>query len=155
MGHSLPSSIGSSIALNNEKIICVTGDGGIQANIQELQTIKNYNLPIKIFININGGYISLVNTQKNYFKGRLIGSNSQSGFKIPDMEKIIKAYGFKYNIVSNNHELEEKIRENLKYKGTFVSLVYCNPEQRLTPFVRTTLLKSGDMISNPLDEQSD
>jgi len=155
MGHSLPSSIGSSIALNNAKIICVTGDGGIQVNIQELQTIKSYNLPIKIFIILNGGYISLVNTQKNYFKGRLIGSNSQSGFKIPDIEKIIKAYGFKYNIVNNNQELEEKIRENLKYKETFVSLVYCNPDQKLTPFVATTILKNGDMISNPLDKQRD
>jgi len=93
--------------------------------------------------------------QKNYFKGRLIGSNSQSGFKIPDIEKIIKAYGFKYNIVNNNQELEEKIRENLKYKETFVSLVYCNPDQKLTPFVATTILKNGDMISNPLDKQRD
>ena len=70
MGHSLPSSIGSSIAINNSKVICVTGDGGIQVNIQELQTIKTYNLPIKIFIMVNGGYMSLVNTQKNYFDGR-------------------------------------------------------------------------------------
>ena len=99
MGHSLPSSIGSSIALNNTSIICVTGDGGIQTNIQELQTIKTYNLPIKIFIISNGGYTSLVNTQKKYFNGRLIGANSESGFKIPNLIKIIKAYEFKFNSI--------------------------------------------------------
>ena len=155
MGHSLPSSIGSSIALNNSKIICVTGDGGIQVNIQELQTIKSYNLPIKIFIMINGGYMSLVNTQKNYFAGRLIGANNESGFKIPDIKKILKAYGLKYNIVHKNNELEKKIKENLNYKKAFVSLIYCNPNQKLTPFVPTTLLTNGDMISSSLDKQID
>jgi len=153
MGHSLPSSIGSSIALNNSKIICVTGDGGIQVNIQELQTIKSYNLPIKIFIMINGGYMSLVNTQKNYFAGRLIGANNESGFKIPDIKKILKAYGLKYNSVHKNNELEKKIEENLNYKKAFVSLIYCNPNQKLTPFVPATLLTNGDMISSSLDKQ--
>ena len=155
MGHSLPSSIGSSIAINNSKVICVTGDGGIQVNIQELQTIKTYNLPIKIFIMVNGGYMSLVNTQKNYFGGRTIGSNIQSGFKIPNLEKIVKAYGFKFNTILNNDELNKKIKQNLNYKNSFVSIIYCSPSQKLTPHVPTTLLKGGRMISAALDNQKD
>ena len=155
MGHSLPSSIGSSIAINNSKVICVTGDGGIQVNIQELQTIKTYNLPIKIFIMVNGGYMSLVNTQKNYFDGRTIGSDIQSGFKIPNLEKIVKAYGFKFNTIFNNDELNKKIKQNLNYKNSFVSIIYCSPSQKLTPCVPTTLLKGGGMISSALDNQKD
>jgi acetolactate synthase-1/2/3 large subunit len=155
MGHSLPSSIGSSIALNNCQITCVTGDGGIQVNIQELQTIKTYNLPIKIFIMENGGYISLINTQKKYFNGRLIGANSKSGFKIPDIKKIARAYGFKFNSIYNNGELSKKIKENLNYKKSFISVVHCNHNVRLTPFIGTKLLKNGEMISEGLDKQID
>jgi len=155
MGHSLPSSIGSSIALDNTSIICVTGDGGIQTNIQELQTIKTYNLPIKIFIISNGGYTSLVNTQKKYFNGRLIGANSKSGFKIPNLVKIIKAYGFRFNCINSNNELHHKIKENLKYKKSFVSIVNCDTNVRLTPYLGTKLLKNGDMISEGLDKQKD
>jgi acetolactate synthase-1/2/3 large subunit len=155
MGHSLPSSIGSSIALNNCSITCVTGDGGIQVNIQELQTIKTYNLPIKIFIMENGGYISLINTQKKYFNGKLIGANSKSGFKIPDIKKIARAYGFKFNSIYKNGELSKKIKENLNYKKSFISVVHCNPDVRLTPFIGTKLLKNGEMISEGLDKQID
>ena len=155
MGHSLPSSIGSSIALNNTSIICVTGDGGIQTNIQELQTIKTYNLPIKIFIISNGGYTSLVNTQKKYFNGRLIGANSESGFKIPNLIKIIKAYEFKFNSIYSNNELNDKIKENLNYQKSFVSIVHCDTNVRLTPSLGTKLLENGDMISDSLDKQKD
>jgi len=155
MGHSLPSSIGSSIALNNSSIICVTGDGGIQTNIQELQTIKTYNLPIKIFIISNGGYTSLVNTQKKYFNGRLIGANGESGFKIPNLLKIIKAYEFKFNCIYSNNELNDKIKENLNYQKSFVSIVHCDTNVRLTPSVGTKLLENGDMISEALDKQKD
>ena len=155
MGHSLPSSIGSSIALNNTSIICVTGDGGIQTNIQELQTIKTYNLPIKIFIISNGGYTSLVNTQKKYFNGRLIGANSKSGFKIPNLLKIIKAYEFKFNCIYSNNELNDKIKENLNYQKSFVSIVHCDTNVRLTPYVGTKLLENGDMISDSLNKQKD
>ena len=74
MGHSLPSSIGSSIALNNTSIICVTGDGGIQTNIQELQTIKTYNLPIKIFSDLKRYKQVLYNLIGNAIKFTFTGA---------------------------------------------------------------------------------
>ena len=77
MGHTLPSAIGASFARPNQDIICVTGDGGIQVNIQELQTALTYQVPLKLFIIDNGGYLSLINTQKKYFDGRMIGSTPE------------------------------------------------------------------------------
>jgi cytidyltransferase-like protein len=96
-----------------------------------------------------------VNTQKKYFNGRLIGANSESGFKIPNLLKIIKAYEFKFNCIYSNNELNDKINENLNYKKSFVSIVHCDTNVRLIPSVGTKLLKNGDMISESLDKQKD
>lgn len=153
MGHSLPSAIGSSFALNKSKIICVTGDGGIQVNLQELQTVLTHKLPLKIFIMHNGGYISLVKTQQNYFNGRKVGSDASSGFKIPNFKKILKSYGYSFNEVFFNKELDKKIKENLSSKRAFVSIVYCDPKVRLNPFISTTMKKNGVMESDSLEYQ--
>ena len=153
MGHSFPSAIGSSFAHNKSKVICVTGDGGIQVNLQELQTVLTHKLPLKIFIMHNGGYISLVKTQQNYFRGRKVGSDASSGFKIPNFKKIIKSYGYNYNEIFSNKDLKNKIRQNLSSKGAYVSIVYCDPKVRLNPFISTSLKKNGLMVSDPLHYQ--
>lgn len=91
MGYDLPAAIGAHFASGKE-IICVTGDGSIQMNIQELQTIKHYNIPIKIFVLNNGGYHSIELTQTNYFKGDFIGCNKDSGVSFPDISEIANVY---------------------------------------------------------------
>ena len=154
MGHSLPSAIGSSLALNNAGVICVTGDGGIQVNLQELQTILTNKLPLKIFIMHNGGYISLVKTQQNYFSGRKIGSDAASGFKIPNFKKIVKSYGYNYNEIFSNKDLDKKVKENLNSKKAFISIVYCDPKVRLMPYLSTRLKKNGVMESESLEYQN-
>ena len=154
MGHSLPSAIGIAFAFPGERVICVTGDGGIQVNLQELQTVLTYKLPLKIFIVANGGYMSLVNTQRKYFDGRLIGSTAESGLSLPNFSKLLEAYGFSYNEIYNLAELEKKMIENLRAEGAFVSIVHTDPEARLNPAIQTKLLPDGNMISAPLEEMS-
>ena len=152
MGHSIPASIAASLAFADRRVICVTGDGGMQVNIQELQTMIGLGLPVKLFVADNGGYMSLVNTQKKYFNGRLIGCNRESGLTLPNIEKILTAYGFEVDVIRNNVELREKISRNLASRGCFASIVKFDPEAAMAPIVPSKLLKNGNMVSRPLEE---
>jgi acetolactate synthase-1/2/3 large subunit len=121
MGYDLPAVIGACCAAlktQNSKpktVICITGDGSIQMNIQELATIAHHNLPIKIFVFNNNGYKSIRMTQDNYFDGRHVGADYESGISCPDISKIAKAYGLtEWKIYSTNC-LKEKIQIALHY----------------------------------------
>jgi acetolactate synthase-1/2/3 large subunit len=107
MGYALPGSIGASIALNKKPIICVTGDGSLQINIQEFASVIYYQLPIKIFLINNHGYNMIKQTQDQWLDSRYEASSIESGLAFPDFLKVAKAYGFKiFNI--------EKIRRQSK-----------------------------------------
>jgi acetolactate synthase-1/2/3 large subunit len=98
MGYGLPAAIGACLAKNKGPVVCVTGDGSLQMNIQELQTIKHNNLPIKIFVINNEGYQSIRVTQNSYFPGRHhVGIGEESGdLSFPNLSKIANAYGYPY-----------------------------------------------------------
>lgn len=152
MGHSLPSSIAASLARDGHRTICVTGDGGIQLNIQELQTVVNYKLPVKIFVMNNGGYMSIKNTQKGYFKGNFIGCDTSSGLGLPDMVSIARAYGINAMRINNHGELRSKIREALDSVGPVLCDVHLDPDAVLKPKVTSRLLPDGRMVSAPLED---
>ena len=80
-------------------VICIAGDGSLQMNIQELQTVKHYSLPIKLFVLNNGGYHSIIQTQRNFFGDELIGCNEESGVSFPSLKKIAIAYDLKYSLI--------------------------------------------------------
>lgn len=98
MGYDLPAAIGACIA-SGKPVICITGDGSIMMNLQELQTIKHYKLPIKIYVLNNNGYRSIELTQTNYFDGDFIGCNSQSGVSFPDFNKLGEVFGVDITVV--------------------------------------------------------
>lgn len=105
MGYSLPAAIGAQLANPEKKVYCFIGDGGLQMNIQELQTIVHYKLPIKIFIQNNFGYGIIKQFQDAYFEGRHFATGE--GYSLPDFEKISKAYGIPYFAVRNETELQK------------------------------------------------
>ena len=88
MGTGLPESIGVCIANGCKNTICVNGDGGFQMNIQDLETVRRYELPIKYFVLNNKGYGSIINTQDNYFEGFYVGANAQSGVTLPKFRNV-------------------------------------------------------------------
>src|SRR5205807_6118503 len=96
MGWDLPNAIGICIANKKGRTVCVTGDGSIQWNIQELLTIRHYNLPLKIFVLNNRGYTCIRSTQTNFFEGRYVGSDRASGVSNPDFKLLAAAYGIGY-----------------------------------------------------------
>lgn len=151
MGYDLPAALGAAIAKNGQ-VICLTGDGSIQMNLQELQTMVLNKIPLKIMIYNNHGYMGIVRTQKNYFGGRLTGCTPESGLDCPDWGKIAYAYGIPYCHVKNRIELEEKLPAFLDAPG--YALCEMVEDSSQGPAWKTTSKKlpSGDMISAPLDE---
>lgn len=108
MGNDLPEAFGAAIAAKRE-VICTTGDGSIMMNLQELQTIKQYDAPVKIVLFSNQGYGTIRNTCKNFFDGTKVGCDPESGVGMPDFEKIANAFGYHYRRCAANEEAEECI----------------------------------------------
>lgn len=155
MGYALPVAIGASFAFNNKKrIICMEGDGSIQMNIQELQTIKHYNLPIKIFIHSNDGYLSNRNTQNLLFEGRHVGSGKYSGISCPDYVKVGEAYGIKSIRINNHKEMGGKIKYVLDYPGPIICDINALKNMTLTPKLLTKKRADGTFYSPPLEDMA-
>ena len=151
MGYSLPAAIGASFAHNNQRIICITGDGSFQQNIQELQTMIHYKLPIKIFVLNNQGYYSIKYSQKKYFAERFIGEGPNSGVSFPNLKKIATAYGLNYIKIDNNRNLKRGIKQVLK-KGAVLCEVIIEKNQMVIPAVESVLNPDGSMESRPFED---
>ncbi len=106
MGFVVPSAIASCLASGKRRTIALEGDGSLQHNIQELQLIKNYNLPIKLFILSNNGYASIYMMQKNNFKSKFVACDEQTGIALPDIENIARTYNLDYYCIENNEQVE-------------------------------------------------
>jgi acetolactate synthase-1/2/3 large subunit len=152
MGYDLPAAIGACYALGKEEVICITGDGSLQMNIQELQTIIHYQLPIKIFVLNNDGYVSIRNTQNNIFAGHLVGADKTSGVSCPDTLKIAQAYGFNTFKIASQKNLAEDLKQILNYPGALICEVMLNPAEKMEPKLSSELKADGTMVSKPLED---
>lgn len=152
MGYDLPASIGSYYANKDRQLICVTGEGSLQMNIQELQTIIHNQIPIKIFVLNNGGYISIRNTQNGFFKGHKVGSDEDSGVSFPDTIKIGQAYGFKTFRIENQIDLRNQLKNIIEFDGTLICEVILSPEEKMQPKLSSEIKPDGKMISKPLED---
>ena len=156
MGYDLPAAIGAVTANENGRTVLVTGDGSLQMNIQELQTLLTYKMPLKIFVLENEGYLAIKTTQKAFFGGKFTGSNPASGVICPNLEKITAAYGIPYLSVSENGEkLQQVIAQALATEGPVICEVHMHPEQTLFPKSATMMdKKTGKMSSAPLEKMA-
>ena len=154
MGYTVPASIGVSAALEDKRVLAITGDGSLQQNIQELQTFIHYKLPIKLFIWNNDGYLSIRASQKNYFDERYIGEGARSGVSIPDTLKIAEAYGIACARVNDLAELDQAIKKALAHDGPYILDVITPPEQPIIPTVSSRVNADGSMSSRPLEDMA-
>lgn len=161
MGYDLPAAIGAVVSnearengIKGGKTVLVTGDGSLQMNIQELQTLITYKLPLKIFVLENEGYLAIKTTQKSFFKGEFTGSNPASGVICPNLCKIAAAYGIPYTSVNENGQaLEDAIAQTLAAEGPMICEVHMHPEQTLFPKSASFMdPKTGKMSSAPLQK---
>ncbi len=152
MGYDLPAAIGACLGHGKKRVICLAGDGSIQMNLQELQTIAGNQLPIKIFVLNNGGYHSIRQTQNTYFSDNSVGYDAASGVSFPSFEKIAYAYGIPYRYCDQLDELPQIVRETLSGEGPQLCEVVLDPNQPFAPKLSSKALADGRMVSAPLED---
>lgn len=154
MGYDLPASIGACLADGGKEVICLSGDGSIQMNLQELQTIVYHKLPIKIFVINNQGYHSMRQTQGNLFpEFTTIGVGPEShDLSFPNMEKIAWAYGIPYKAIHKNSEMGDVLEEVLALDGYAMCEIFVDTKQKFEPKSATKRLEDGTLVSPPLED---
>lgn len=151
MGYDLPAAIGAAVALKRE-IICVTGDGSIMMNLQELQTIKGYHLPVKVVVFENNGYNAIRQTSKNFFKGASIGCSPDTGVSFPHFEKIANAFEYEYRCCNSNEELDDSLQWLFKNTGFLFLEVKQRLDDPVIPKVMSRLDSNGTMQTPALED---
>lgn len=163
MGYDLPAAIGAVVSneakengIKGGKTILVTGDGSLQMNIQELQTLVTYRLPLKVFVLENEGYLAIKTTQKSFFGGHYTGSNPASGVICPNLERIASAYGIPYTSCHENGQpLRDTIAKVIDSDGPMICEIHMHPEQTLFPKSASFMdKKTGKMSSAPLEKMA-
>lgn len=152
MGYDLPAAIGACFARKKKPLVLITGDGSIQFNIQELQTIVFHKLPIKIFVLNNNGYLAIRTTQDTYFKGRYFASCPEGKVTLPDICRVAKAYGLKTAKIINKKNLSNKISQILNTPGPVICEVRMDPKQTLYPKLSSERKPDGSLVSKPLED---
>lgn len=151
MGNGLPASIGGCLASGRKRTICINGDGCLQLNIQEFETLKRLQLPIKLFVLNNQGYSSIRTSQSRYFN-RLTGADSTSGLTLPDICKVAEAYGLTVKQITNQTRLRDLIREVLDSPGPVICDVWCPLDEPRAPSMMSMQKPDGTMVSKPLED---
>jgi acetolactate synthase-1/2/3 large subunit len=154
MGYALPASFGPAAADPNLNVVVVTGDGSLQTNIQELQTLVHYGWNVKLFVINNGGSGSIRRTQETFFKGFMMGSTPATGVTMPDTEAICKAYGLPFVRCENRAHLRDVLQQVVTQRGPVLCEVMAQYNQRILPGVPSYLLPDGSMRSKALEQMS-
>ena len=165
MGYDLPAAIGACMAAHDPEfegdgysqhdIILLTGEGSIQMNLQELQTIIHHKMPVKIFLINNGGYHSIRQTQRNFFGEPLVGIGVDShDLSFPDMAKLAPAYGYPYVAAYHNEELADAVEKTLAMEGPAICELFVTTDQNFEPKSSAKRLPDGTLVSPPLEDLS-
>lgn len=149
MGYGLPAAVGASI---HNKIVCIEGDGSLHLNIHELQTVKHYNLPIKIILLNNDGYLSIKLSQKAFFKGKLVASDKTSGVTLPNFKKIVKAYELPYFAIKKHQDIDSVLQDFFSSEGPAVCEVFTDPNEYHEPKVMASLDETGKFVPGKLED---
>ena len=150
MGYDLPAAIGAAFAQNGKRVICLAGDGSLQMNIQELQTVVHNQLNIKLFVLNNNGYLSIRSTQKSFFNN-VTGAGPENGVTFPDIVKVANAYGLK-TFRLNEPEFKDKLKEVLELPGPVLCEVILDPEQSFEPRLTSKQMPNGMIVTAPLED---
>lgn len=152
MGYDVPASVGSCIGSGRRRTICVTGDGSIAMNMQELEVIRRLQLPVKLFVADNQGYSMIYHSQNGNFKGELTGCTEDSGLTLPDMKKIAEAFCIQAYYIEKEEHLAERIHEVLSVEGPAVCVFRADIMQKILPKQYSFMNAQGQMESSPVED---
>jgi acetolactate synthase-1/2/3 large subunit len=154
MGYGLAGSIGAAVSSPNKNVLCLNCDGGIMMNLQELHTIVSNNLNIKIIIFSNDGYLMIKHTQKLFFKGRFTSVNNKTGIGLPNFEKLLPGFGYKYFRLNNLKRMNKVMKIFLGEPNHAVLEVFMDPVQDFIPKVRGVINDDNSIIAPPIEDMS-
>jgi acetolactate synthase-1/2/3 large subunit len=154
MGFGLPAAIGASFALNCGEVMCLNCDGGMMLNLQELQTIVHHQLPIKIFVFNNDGYLMIKHTQNALFKAGYVGTNKASGVSCPDFGKIGAAFNLATYQIHAWEECDSVLKQVQAAEGPLICEVFMHSEQLFSPKLSLVAKEDGTLVSPPLEDLS-
>lgn len=150
MGFGIPAAFGASLASGGRPVVSVDGDGGFAMNVQELATVAFHRRPIAFFILDNQGYESIRTTARNYFSGRKVGCDSESGLGLPDYVALAQAIGLKTHSINCLEDLPSVVRESLSDPLPSVTVVRVGVESRTSPRLSSSVAATGSMETSPL-----
>jgi acetolactate synthase-1/2/3 large subunit len=154
MGFGIAAPLGACLASDGKRTVSIDGDGGFIMNVQELETLRRLNLPVKIFVLNNNGYGSIRSSQRNYFQGRYVASDAGSGLTIPNLQKVVESYGVAYSRLENHSQIREQVAACLAGEGPAVCEIMISPDQATQPRVTSKQLANGSFASNPMEDMS-
>ena len=150
MGYDIPAAIGAAFASTGQRVICLAGDGSAQLNIQELQTIAHYQLPIKIVVLANDGYLSIRSSQQNFFK-RTSGESPASGVTLPDYVRLGAAYGLAAHRIAGP-AFAQALKTALAEPGPAIIEAMLDGQQGFEPRMSSRQLPDGSIVSPSLED---
>ncbi len=154
MGYGFPAALGVAVSDNSKRTVCIDGEGSFMMNLQELATVVQNKLNLKIFIINNNGYLSIRQTQTNLFKPPLIGVDHESGVGFPDFKKLADAFGLEYRRLDSEKDAEGIIREVLEGEGPVICEAVVDPTQNFEPKSSSKVLPDGRIVSPSLDDMA-
>lgn len=151
MGYELPAAIGAAAA-SGKKVYCVTGDGSIMMNLQELQTIVQNDLSINLVVFSNDGYGAIRQTSKNFFQGAYIGCTADSGVSFPEFARVADTFGFAYRRCETNAQVEEAVQWLVNNKKRCLLEIDQKIDDPVVPKVMSRLDENGKMLTPALQD---
>ena len=154
MGYGIAGAVGASAACPTKDVLCLNCDGGIMMNLQELHTVIENGLNVKIIIFNNDGYLMIKHTQKMLFKGNYVSVNKGTGIGLPNFKKLLPAFGYSYFSLKNNKNTDSAIDAFINYNGPAVLEVFMDPEQGFLPKVKGVAKEDNTILAPPIEEMS-
>lgn len=154
MGYGLPGAIGASFARNRGEVMCLNCDGGMMMNLQELQTVVHHELPIKLFIFNNDGYLMIKHTQNNLFSGRQVSVDRKSGVSCPDFSALAGAFGIPSFQIRTWQDFDIVIPQVQAATGPVICEVFMDPQQMFLPKLSLAIRPDGTIVSPPIEDLS-
>lgn len=153
MGFALPASIGAYCA-RPQPVIAVIGDGSIMLNLQELETIRYRQLPIKIIVVNNDAYAIIRRRQVELFRKRTIGTDPSNGVSVPDFAKVADCFGMQYRKIDSVEELEGGLRQVFALEGSVICEVLGRTDQAYIELSQARSVVDRRMVRRPLEDQA-
>lgn len=151
MGFDIPAAIGAYYADPTKRLVCIAGDGSLQMNLQDLQTLVSHKIPVKLMVLNNRGYHSIRQTQHNFFQGNVVGCGEESGLSFPDLRKLAEAYDVPFSRLDSHDDLG-RLEAIIAAEGMHICEIVLRLDQAFAPRLSSRRLEDGRMVTAPLED---